>query len=269
MSFDGAADSYSRFMGRYSSPLAAAFADLVDVQPGGRALDVGCGPGALTEVLAGRLGPTNVCAIDPSVSFVATVEQRLPGVEVALGDAERLPYAEESFDVVLAQLVVHFMADPVAGLAEMARVARPGGIVGANVWDYSPSCGAPLALFWRAVRDLDPAAPDESMRAGVAPGQLAGLFESAGMAAPSSTSLSVPVVHPTFDEWWEPFTLGVGPAGAYVASLDAGGRERLRSRCAALQPAAPFTVNAAAWTVWWRKPPTQLPPTPPQPPPQR
>src|SRR5215472_10064718 len=135
MSFDVSADAYTRFMGRYSEPLAARFADLAGVRSGQRALDVGCGPGALTAELAGRLGAREVC--------VAT--------------AERLPFPDRAFDAALAQLVVHFMADPVAGLREMGRVTRRGGVVGACVWDHAGDRG-PLTPFWRAVRELDPSA---------------------------------------------------------------------------------------------------------------
>ena len=133
MSFDVGADAYTRFMGRYSEPLAARFADLAGVRPGQRALDVGCGPGALTAELAGRLGAGEVCAVDPSESFAGAAGERLPGVTVSVAAAERLPFPDGAFDAVLAQLVVHFMADPVAGLREMGRVTRRGGVVGACV----------------------------------------------------------------------------------------------------------------------------------------
>jgi SAM-dependent methyltransferase len=253
MSFDVTAEAYSRFMGRYSSPLASAFVDAVDVRPGQRVLDVGCGPGALTEELVNRVGADHVRAIDPSASFVAAVQKRFPAVSVALGGAEELPDPDATYDVVLAQLVVLFMADPVRGLREMARVTVPGGTVGANVWDHAQG-GGPLSTFWRAAEDLDPSAPGESGLAGVAEGQLAALFESAGMPTPSTSRLSVFVVHSTFEEWWEPYTLGVGPAGDYVAQLDGAARDQLRDTCRQLLGPAPFTVEAAAWTAWWHKP---------------
>jgi trans-aconitate methyltransferase len=253
MAFDVSAEDYARFMGRYSRPLAATFADTVGVAPGQRVLDVGCGPGALTAELVQRVGSGLVQAIDPSESFVEAVRQQLPGVLVTLGGAEQLPYPDAEFDAVLAQLVVHFMTDPVRGLTEMARVVRPGGTVAANVWDQSTGRG-PLSTFWRAVRELDASAADESQLAGVAEGQLAALFEKAGLLNPSSTTLAVTVVHPTFDDWWEPYTFGVGPAGDYVARLDADGRAKLRDRCAQLLPPAPFIIEAAAWTVWWSEP---------------
>ena len=252
MSFDVSTAAYGRFMGRYSEPLAVAFADAADVRPGQSALDVGCGAGALTAVLVERLGAGSVRAIDPSPAFVAAVPKRLPGVEVRLGTAEHLPYADGFVDLTLAQLVVHFMSDPVAGLAEMARVTAPGGTVAATVWDHAGGQG-PLAVFWRAARDLDPSTPDESHLPGVAEGHLAQLFADAGMAGGRSSTLVVRVEHPSFDEWWDPFTLGVGPAGEHVAALDESGRADLRERCRTLLPSAPFVVAASAWTVVWTK----------------
>src|SRR5262249_18354435 len=230
MSFDVSADAYTRFMGRYSEPLAALFADLAGVRRGQRVLDVGCGPGALTAELAGRLGAGTVCAVDPSEPFAAAVRERLPGVEVSVAAAERLPFPAGTFDAALAQLVVHFMADPVAGLREMGRVTRPGGVVAACVWDHAGG-GGPLAPLWRAGRELDPAARDESGLAGVGEGQLAALFAQAGLAGADATTLTVRARYPTFSQWWEPFTLGVGPAGDYVASLTAPRRQLLRERC--------------------------------------
>lgn len=253
VAFDVSADAYGRFMGRYSGPLATEFADLAEVRPGQRALDVGCGPGALTAELVARLGAEKVSAIDPSASFVAAVHDRLPGVAVSLGSAEHLPHEDGAFDVVLAQLVVHFMTDAVGGLTEMARVTRPGGVVAASVWDHAGGRG-PLAAFWQAVKELDPTAPDESRMAGVAEGSLASLFEQAGMTGARAGVLTVPVTYPDFDQWWAPYTLGVGPAGDHVARLDSGGREQLRDRCRALLPDPPFTLDAAAWTALWSKP---------------
>ena len=253
MSFQVSGAAYGRFMGRYSQPLAAAFADLVDVRPGQRVLDVGCGPGPLTEVLVQRVGTENVTAIDPSEPFVAAARELLPGVEVSRGTAENLPYADGSFDAALAQLVVHFMKAPVTGLQEMARVTLAGGTVAASVWNHAGGRG-PLSLFWRAVKTVDPSGPDESGLAGVAEGQLGQLFTEAGMTDPIETSLTVELPHASFEEWWEPYTMGVGPAGDYVAKLDPAAVERLRATCEEMLPTPPFTVEAQAWTVLWRKP---------------
>ena len=251
MSFDVSADAYGRFMGRFSDPLATVFADRAGVRAGERALDVGCGPGALTAVLVARLGVRAVTAIDPSASFVAAAQARFPEATVSSGVAEDLPFPDNTFDVTLAQLVVHFMSDPVAGLAEMRRVTRPGGRLGACVWDHAGNAG-PLSLFWRAVVDLDPAAPGEANLAGAAEGQLLTLAQAAGWRNPDSGLLTVTIAFPTFADWWAPFLLGVGPAGAYVAQLDPAARDALRDHCADLLPAAPFELDAAAWTVFGR-----------------
>jgi len=248
MSFNVSAEDYARFMGRFSEPLAVEFAELVDVRAGQRALDVGCGPGALTALLVERLGADAVAAIDPSPPFVAAIRERFPDVDVRTGDAEDLPFPDDGFDLALAQLVVHFMSDPVAGLREMGRVTRPGGVVAACVWDHAGG-GGPLATFWRAAREKDPGVRDESALAGAREGHLAELCEAAGLNHVEPTTLTVTVGFATFADWWEPFTLGVGPAGAHVAQLDEAGRDSLRTRCAELMPAEPFEVAATAWCV--------------------
>lgn len=235
-------------MGRYSGPLAPVFMDFVGVAPGWRALDVGCGPGALTAELVRRLSPGNVVAVDPSVSFVEAARERHPGVTVHLAGAEQLPLEDRTFDAALAQLVVHFMSDPVLGLREMARVARPGGVVAACVWDFGDG-GSPLSTFWAIARELDPSAPGEAMLPGTRQGHLAELFGQAGLGEVEDAMLTVAVEHPTFEEWWQPYELGVGPAGAYVASLEPRDRDRLRDRCQATLPGALFTVTASAWAA--------------------
>ena len=248
VSFEVPADAYDRFMGRYADLLAPIFADFAGVQPGQCALDVGCGPGALTAELVRRLGAGGVSAVDPSRSFVDAVGARLPGVVVELGSAELLPFGDGAFDSALAQLVVHFMTDAVAGLEEMARVTRPGGCVAACVWDLA-GARSPMAIVYRAMRDVDPAALDESERPGAGGRQLAELFESAGLRDAERTELTVAVRYETFDDWWQPYTLGVGPAGAFVASLGDERRTALRARCGELLGAAPFDITATAWAV--------------------
>jgi SAM-dependent methyltransferase len=248
MAFDVAAEAYDRFMGRYSRLLAPQLADLAGVRQGQRALDVGSGPGALTTELVARLGATSVAAVDPSAPFVEAARARHPGVDVRSARAEELPFEDDAFDVALAQLVVHFMADPLAGLAEMRRVVRPGGVVAACVWDLAGG-RAPLSTFWRAARELDPDALDESSMNGARQGHLRELFSAAGLGDVRETELAVTFEHPSFDEWWEPYTGGVGPAGAYVASLDLARQAELRERCRALLPDAPFALTSYAWAV--------------------
>jgi SAM-dependent methyltransferase len=248
VSFVVAADSYDRFMGRYSVPLAPQLLDLAGVAASQRVLDVGCGPGAVTTELVDRVGADNVFAVDPSEPFVAAAKERHPGVDVRLATAEELPFGDGEFDAALAQLVVHFMADPVAGLREMARVTRQDGVVAASVWDHAGGQG-PLSLFWDAARESDPDVMDESNLAGAREGQLAELFEAAGLRGVEEAAHSVHVEHPSFEEWWEPFTLGVGPAGAHVASLGPEEQNRLRDRCRELLPDPPFVVTAKAWAA--------------------
>jgi SAM-dependent methyltransferase len=248
VSFAVAADAYDRFMGRYSVPLAPRFADFAAVAADRRVLDVGCGPGALTAELVGRLGPDGVAAVDPSEPFVAAARERHPGVRVQRAAAEQLPFGDQEFDAALAQLVVHFMADPVAGLREMTRVTRKDGVVAACVWDYGGG-GAPITVFWQAARELDPAVEDESRLAGARHGHLTELFEAAGLQKIEEDALTFDVPHASFEDWWEPFTLGVGPAGAYAAGLDPKRRARLRERCRELLPPAPFVLSVRAWAA--------------------
>jgi SAM-dependent methyltransferase len=251
VSFNVSAGTYLRFMGRYSEPLAVQFADLAGVQRGQRALDVGCGPGALAAVLASRAGAGAVSAVEPSGSFAAAARERLPGVDIRQSAAEKLPFGDDTFDVALAQLVIHFMTDPVAGLREMARVTRRGGVVAACVWDHAGGRG-PVSAFWQAARELDPSADDESGLAGTREGHLADLFAQAGLAGVQDGTLTVRVRQADFGSWWEPFTLGVGPAGAYLAGLDDDRRAALRERCRRRLPDGPFEVSATAWTATGR-----------------
>lgn len=235
-------------MGRWSRLLAPPMADLAGVAPGQRALDVGCGPGSLLTELVARLGPDDVAGAEPSEPFVTAARERHPGVDVRLGPAEALPFEGASFDTALAQLVVHFMRDPVAGLREMARVTRSGGTVAACVWDYGGRRD-PFRVFWAAARSLDPAVSDESDLAGVRDGHLAELMSVAGLTDVAATQITVSAGYPGFDAWWQPFTEGVGPAGAYVARLDPADRDALRDACRASLPEGPFALDATAWAA--------------------
>jgi SAM-dependent methyltransferase len=248
MSFDVAAESYDAFMGRYSRLLSLQMADLAGVRAGQRVLDVGCGPGALTAELVTRVGAEFVAAVDPSASFVEAARARHPGVDVRQASAEALPFADDTFDAAIGQLVVHFMADPIAGLREMARVTRERGVVAACVWDHAGAQG-PLGLFWDAARSLDPNVHDESALAGAREGHLAWLFEAADLREIESTTVTAELEHPTFEAWWEPFEQGVGPAGAHVASLSPEARVELRERCRSMITVEPFVVAAKAWAA--------------------
>jgi SAM-dependent methyltransferase len=248
VSFDVAAESYDRYMGAWSSQLSPQLAELAVVRTGQRVLDVGCGPGALTAELVARIGAEAVAAVDPSASFVAAARTRHPGVDVREAPAEDLPYPDHTFDAALAQLVVHFMANPVAGLGEMARVTRRAGVVAACVWDFGGGRG-PLGPFWEAVREMDPSAVDESKLAGARQGHLADLLQTAGLSRVEETTLFAGRSYASFEDWWEPFTRGVGPGGVYVAALDEDRKNELRERCRSMLPAGPIDLTAAAWAA--------------------
>ncbi|MFC6704168.1 class I SAM-dependent methyltransferase [Flexivirga alba] len=249
MSFDVSADAYGRFMGRFSERLAVPFVAWSQVRPGLTALDVGCGPGALTAHLVEALGADNVRAIDPSPSFVAAARERFPGMDIQQSSAASIPLPDNAVDRSMAQLVVNFMPDPIAGLREMARVTRPGGLVAACVWDLGPRGRAPISLLWKAVHDLDSTSSGEASMPGTREGQLAMLAEDAGLTEIQDGELTVSAPFLDFEDWWEPYTRGVGPAGQYIAGLDDAGRKRLRDRCRELLPDRPFEISATAWCV--------------------
>jgi SAM-dependent methyltransferase len=253
MTFDVPADAYVRYMGRYSAPLAEQFVDLVGVRRGQRVLDVGCGPGVLTAPLVERCGADSVAAVDPSPPFVAAARERFARVDVREATAEALPFDDDTFDVALAQLVVHFMADPVAGLREMGRVTRPGGVVSASVWDNAGETG-PMQVFWRAAEEADPDAHDEGRMPGSREGHLAELATEAGLTVVRSTSLTVSVHFSSFEEWWAPYLLGVGPAGSYVAGLDPELRSRVEASCRSRFPDGEFEQGGTAWVVLAKAP---------------
>ena len=195
------------------------------------------------------LGPGGVTAVDPSEPFVAAARERHPGVTIERASAEQLPFPDDAFDAALAQLVVHFMSDPVAGLREVARVTRAGGVVAACVWDYGGGT-SPLSTFWEAARELEPDVEDESGLAGAREGHLPELFAAAGLREIAEVPLEVRAEHPTFEDWWEPGpTLGVGPAGAFAAGLDPERLAELRELCRERLPEPPFVLTARAWAA--------------------
>lgn len=252
--FRASAAAYDRHVGRYSAQLASALIDFAGVQPGMRALDVGCGPGALTAALAQRLGPASVRAADPSQSFAAACRARLPGVEVVVASAETLPFAAGTFDVVLSQLVVNFMADAEAGVREMARVTRPGGVVASCVWDYAGEMTL-LRAFWDAAREVDPergAAADEGVvMRWCAEGELAALWQAAGLSEPRSAPLVTRATYADFEDLWAPLPTGVAPSGAFCRSLEPDRRAALHDAFRRRLGVAdgPFELTARAWAV--------------------
>jgi len=251
--FQTPADAYDRYIGRYSPALAAGLIDAAGVTAGQRALDVGAGPGGLTRALAAVLGAGNVAAVEPSEPFAAACRERVPGADVRVGGAEELPFEDASFDVVLSQLVVNFMRDAAAGVGEMRRVARPGGVVASATWDYAEGMTL-LRRFWDAARIVDPegaAARDEANFRYCRPDELAELWSSAGLGDVRTGELDVSAAYEDFDALWAPFEVGVGPAGAYTAALEPPQRAAVRDelRRALGAPAGPFALAARAWLV--------------------
>jgi len=245
--FTSAAESYDRFMGRYTRVLAPAFADAAGIAGEMRVVDVGCGPGGLTEELARRVGAERVAAIDPAAQFAAACRERNPGADVREGVAEELPWADASFDAALSSLVVAFMQDAGRGVREMARVTRPGGTVAACMWDIGGGGMTMLSTVWSAAREVDPVVAGERRRPGVTEGDLGELFRGAALEDVEEGELEVRAEYAGFDDFWEPFTFAVGPAGQYLASLDDDRRDRLRDVLQAELPDGSFALSARAW----------------------
>jgi ubiquinone/menaquinone biosynthesis C-methylase UbiE len=241
-----AAEVYDRHIGRYSPVLARSL--VADAH--GRALDVGCGPGALTMELVRSLGAEAVSACDPSPGFVEACRARCPGVRVELSGAESLPFADGEFDFAFAQFVVNFMKDAVAGVGEMRRVVRSGGVVRAAVWDYSDQMIL-LRTFWEAALALDPCAPDEGHMRYATAAELSALWEQVGLRSVAVRAEEVPASYADYDDLWSPIAGGAGPAGAYVKSLSVDDsaqlKAELRSRLGVGE--GPFSLTARAWVV--------------------
>jgi SAM-dependent methyltransferase len=239
-------------MGRWSVELAPVFADYGGVEAGQRVLDVGCGSGVLTEELARRVGPENVAGIDPS-PLLESARARVPDADLRQGAAEALPWPDDSFDGALAQLVVHFMADPVAGVGEMARVTRPGGLVVACTWDFADGMEM-LRLFWESARAVDSAA--ESERVFGRREELDKLWRATGLEGTEVEPLEVKSAYEDFHELWNAFLLGAGPSGQFLISRDHETQEALRGEYFRRigEPRGRFELAARAWAVRGRVP---------------
>ncbi|HET6449055.1 MAG TPA: class I SAM-dependent methyltransferase [Conexibacter sp.] len=252
--FRHAAELYDRHVGRYAPALAEELVAFAGVAPGMRALDVGCGPGALTAALAQRLGAAAVCGVDPSQPFAQACRARVLGADVVVAAAEQLPFADDAFDAVLSQLAVNFMDDALVGVRELVRVARPGGTVAACVWDYAGEMTL-LRAFWDAAREVEPergAAADEGVTMRwCAEGELAELWRAAGLCDVRSGALVVRARYADFEDLWGPFPSGLAPSGVFCASLDEPRRAALhaalRRRLAVGD--GPFELTARAWAV--------------------
>jgi SAM-dependent methyltransferase len=252
VAFRVSATAYGRHVGRYGRELAERLCAVAAIGPGQAVLDVGCGPGPLTSVLAGLVGPNRVTAVDPSEPFVLACRDVVPGADVQVARAEELPFADGSFDAVLSQLVVNFMSDPELGVREMRRVARPGGTVASAVWDYAGEMTI-LRTFWDAAIAADPGratALDEGRGMPYCrEGELARLWETVGLGDVQAGAFSVAADYESFEDLWQPFAAGVGPSGVYFAALDPAGRERLLAEWERRlgSPAGAFRLTARAW----------------------
>jgi ubiquinone/menaquinone biosynthesis C-methylase UbiE len=247
--FSAPAEHYDRFMGRYVPTLAVALADAAGVSPGMRVLDVGAGPGGLTHELVSRLGADHVAAVDPSPQFSATNRERHPGADVRDAAAEDLPFADGTFDAALSSLVIAFMRDADAGAREMARVTKPGGVVAECMWDIPGGGMTMLSTFWRAVRTVDPNSQGEHARVGVREGQIADVLARAGLEDVRAGTLSTSAHYESFEDFWMPFTFGVGPAGEHLATLTAEHQDAIRDECRRQlgDPDGAFDLDARAW----------------------
>jgi ubiquinone/menaquinone biosynthesis C-methylase UbiE len=245
--FASPAEHYDSFMGPYAVPLASALADKVGLAEGMEVIDVGCGPGALASELTDRVGAENIAAIDPAEQFVAACRRRNPGADVRQGVAEALPWADDTFDAALSCLVIAFMDDADAGLREMARVTRPGGKLGVCIWDIAGGGMTMLHLFWSAMHTVKPDVEGEQERAGTAEGDIAERLKRAGAGAVEAGSLEVSVHYSGFEDFWKPFTFGVGPAGQALASLQDDQKAAVRQAIRAQLPAGSFCLDARSW----------------------
>jgi SAM-dependent methyltransferase len=254
-------DSYERYIGRWSRPVADQFVDWLEVSPGQRWLDVGCGTGALSQAILNRAAPASLIGVDPLQPFIARASAALmdPRASFRLGSAAETGLSDGAADAVVAGLVLNFVPDVGAALAEWRRVLAPGGVVGAYVWDYVRGMGF-IRQFWDAAVavDLAAAALDQGGQQGVtAEGQLEAAFRAAGFVAVEARSIAIPTVFSDFDDLWLPFLGGTGGAPGYVATLDDAHRDAIREqlrRSVSAEPDGSIHLEARAWAVRARGP---------------
>ncbi len=249
-------DAYDRFMGRWSELVAARFVPWLDLGPGASWLDIGTGTGVVLRAIAGGAAPSRLAGVEPSERFLAIARDMLPAsADLRVGDAEHVPFPPGEFDAVVCGLVLNFTADPATAIGAMRHACRPGGVVAAYVWDYADGMRF-LRHFWDVATELDPEAAtlDEGLRRFplCRPEPLAKLFRDAGLLDVNTDAIDVEREFAGFDEYWDPFLAGQGPAGGYLRGLDADDRralaETLRSR---LPTAADGSIRltARAWAV--------------------
>ena len=253
------AKDYEAYIGRWSRPVGAEFLDWLSIAPGGRWVDVGCGTGALSGSILELADPASVVGVDPSADFVELARTQVddPRARFAVAPADRLPLETASADVIVSGLVLNFIPDLAAALAEMRRVGVPGATIAGYVWDLAGRMDI-IRTFWDAAIALDPAAAekDEGARFSLcAPEPLRQAFEGAGFGDVAVRSIDVPTVFRDFDDYWTPFLGRVGPAPAYLDGLDDASRAAIRERLRATLPTQPdgtIHLIARAWAVLGR-----------------
>ncbi len=253
----GGGEAYERYVGRWSRLVGREFLAWLDAPFGARWLDIGCGTGALTGLILETADPASVEGIDPSEGFIAHARANVidPRVRFLVGDARDLPVDTASTDVVVGGLMLNFVPDRPAALAEAVRVLRPGGRAGVYVWDYGEGMQF-MRRFWDAASSLDPAAAERDEGRtfnGVSSREaLFGLFSSAGFVNVETRGIEISTQFQDFDDFWTPFLGGQGPGPTYVASLDDQRRGWLRERLRETLPTAgdgSIALTARAWAV--------------------
>lgn len=247
---------YESYVGRWSRLVAREFLDWLNVPGSRRWLDVGCGAGALSQTILNQADPAAVRGVDRSDGFVAFARDRMadPRASFEVGDAQALPIEDSSYDAIVSGLVLNFVPDQPKALGEMLRVAKPGGVVAAYVWDYAGRMDM-MRYFWNAAAALNPEAHDldEGRRFPVcSPEPLSQLFASAGLNRVEGRSLDIPTHFRDFDDYWTPFLGGQGSAPGYAATLSESNRARIRDY---IRARLPFNADgsihliARAWAV--------------------
>lgn len=246
---------YERYVGRWSRRVAPEFLAWLKMPSGRRWLDVGCGTGALCAAIVDGCSPASVTGVEPSEGFLKTARENLAGrAELHQGNAMAIPLRDAAVDVVVSGLVLNFIPDQRSALGEMARVTSRGGTIGAYVWDYAGKMEL-MRLFWDAASEIDPGAAklDEGVRFPVCrPEALRTLFVDAGLDKPELTQIDLTTSFENFEDYWQPFLGGQGPAPAFAMSLDEDTRSRLRDRIEEripVQPDGTISMIARAWAI--------------------
>lgn len=248
-------DSYERYVGRWSRRVAPMFLDWLRPLSGAAWADIGCGTGALSATILDRCAPSSVTGVEPSPGFLETAGQNLGGrATLHQGSATSIPLGDASVDYTVSGLVLNFVADAPAAIVEMSRITRRDGVVAAYVWDYAGKMQL-MQHFWDAAVALDARASpiaEQHRFPNCSPDALRTLFTNDGLEDVEVAALELPMPFRSFDDYWEPFLGGAGPAPVYVANLDEAARSALRERLRQRLPIAAdgsIALEARAWAV--------------------